>query len=627
MHPTGSMIRRIIIMATISVSASIHAGDGTAGGRPAKSASTGSVKDAACVFTNFITRSGDKLMDGDKEFRFISVNCPILHFIEDRGGDLPDPFEQEDAIRSVAQMGGSVVRDYVLTVRKASDSPDLAAKRMISGPNTYNEKGFAALDKVLELCNRLGVRIIIPLTDLNQFFGGIPQLEQLRGTSGFFTNPQLRQDFKDIINYLLNRTNIYTGIKYKDDKAVLAWETGNELNGTDEWCRDIAAYIKSLDPNHLVMDGAWRGLRATSLTDPNIDIVSNHYYPALYQDFSSTCDADRNRAKGKKVFVVGEFGYTATSHMKNFLDTVIHNGTSGALLWALRPHKKDGGFHHHGETGVYADYHWPGFASGKAYDEIAVLDLIRNTAFKIRGMAAPSKTVPRAPFLLPAKTPHAIAWRGSTGAETYDIERADTANGPWAVVGAGVCDDADPFRPFRDLSAIQSQPYYYRAKAKNVAGVSSASNVIGPLTFTGLFDDMSDFSSMFQHTANLQFGGSNSEHFNGETTRLTRKTATPEHIVYRSPKENMTSFEMDSYFWPFEAVVDFKFFVSNDGATYRELEPQKKDSGGDWKRIQYLSSALPAGTRYLKMEFRNTSTNFWSPQIAGVSIDCSRDKK
>src|SRR4030095_3276317 len=31
----------------------------------------------------FITRSGDRLMEGDKEYRFISFNIPSLHLVED----------------------------------------------------------------------------------------------------------------------------------------------------------------------------------------------------------------------------------------------------------------------------------------------------------------------------------------------------------------------------------------------------------------------------------------------------------------------------------------------------------------------------------------------------------------
>lgn len=39
--------------------------------------------DHAGVFENFITISNDKLMDGDKEIRFISCNIPNLHYVED----------------------------------------------------------------------------------------------------------------------------------------------------------------------------------------------------------------------------------------------------------------------------------------------------------------------------------------------------------------------------------------------------------------------------------------------------------------------------------------------------------------------------------------------------------------
>ncbi|MEJ2505750.1 MAG: hypothetical protein P8Y81_05750, partial [Ignavibacteriaceae bacterium] len=34
-------------------------------------------------FVNYITTKKDKLMDGDKVFRFVSFNIPNLHYIED----------------------------------------------------------------------------------------------------------------------------------------------------------------------------------------------------------------------------------------------------------------------------------------------------------------------------------------------------------------------------------------------------------------------------------------------------------------------------------------------------------------------------------------------------------------
>lgn len=34
-------------------------------------------------FDHFVTRQGDRLMDGPKEYRFISFNIPNLHYVED----------------------------------------------------------------------------------------------------------------------------------------------------------------------------------------------------------------------------------------------------------------------------------------------------------------------------------------------------------------------------------------------------------------------------------------------------------------------------------------------------------------------------------------------------------------
>ena len=76
-------------------------------------------------FKHFISAEGDKLMDGDKEYRFVSFNIPNLHMIEDqmpfdeiRAWRLPDTYELNDALESVARMGGKVVRIYAITVKR-----------------------------------------------------------------------------------------------------------------------------------------------------------------------------------------------------------------------------------------------------------------------------------------------------------------------------------------------------------------------------------------------------------------------------------------------------------------------------------------------------------------------------
>ena len=96
----------------------------------------------------------------------------------------------------------------------------------------------------------------------------------------------------------------------------------------------------------------------------------------------------------------------------------------------------------------------------------------------------------------------AISWRGSAGAETYDIERATSESGPWTTVATNVSDSMtsggvyyNPFEPFNDISAVSGQAYFFRMKARNVAGDSPPSNV-SVTGFAQLVDEMNDFGKM-----------------------------------------------------------------------------------------------------------------------------------
>src|SRR4029078_69765 len=81
--------------------------------------------------TRFITRSGSKLMEGDKEYRFISFNIPNLHLVEDNmtfeaanEWRFPDEFEITDALTTIKEMGGRVARTYVISIcKKTGQTP------------------------------------------------------------------------------------------------------------------------------------------------------------------------------------------------------------------------------------------------------------------------------------------------------------------------------------------------------------------------------------------------------------------------------------------------------------------------------------------------------------------------
>ncbi|MDD4496228.1 MAG: cellulase family glycosylhydrolase [Eubacteriales bacterium] len=431
---------------------------------------------------NIITRKVDKLMDGNKEFRFISVNGPEAL---DCGA-----FEQEDLVKSVAQMGGQVMRTYTFSVKNSYDSDTL--ETYIKGKGNYNETAFKRLDRLLAFCNKYGVRLIIPFIDpYPNNNGGIAALLEMCGEKAardsqkdmvsFYSSKETKQEFFNFVKYVLNRKNSITGVKYKDDPAILAWESGNELSGSNikynSWMKELCVVIKENDPNHLILDG-WFGVRDHAIADPMIDIVSHHFYPHIVNDtMAEEAKKVRDKSKGKKPAIIGEWGFYEIEDVEKFYDEVIDNGLSGALVWSLRMHDSRGGFAQHRENDVFAAYHWPGFDKCMSYQEVELLRATYLKAYEIQGKKPKLIQKPDVPkFIEPVKNPQAqIKFQGSTGAYAYDIQRAEKANGPWTTIGVDIQDDFHYAAAiFKDKTPDlkEDKTYYYRIRAKSTGGFS-----------------------------------------------------------------------------------------------------------------------------------------------------------
>jgi hypothetical protein len=586
------------------------------------------------VFTRFVYRDGSSLMDENGVLRFISFNVPCLHYSEDNvsftetnSWRLSDEFEITDALESVKQMGGQVVRIYTLSVRRPGEDPSIP--RHIIGPGQFNEEPFKSLDMVLAVANRKGIRIIFPFIDNWKWWGGIGACAAFRGKepNDFWTDPVLFEDYKKIVSLVINRTNTVTGVKYRDDKAILGWETGNELLCPHKWTARAAEFIKSLDKNHLVIDGFHTmTLRDQSIEDKNIDIVTTHYYPVIAGLSISTAqmiDMIRSNAalaRGKKPYFVGEFGFIPTQDAESLLQTVMNEKISGALIWSLRFHNRDGGFYYHNEPyggDIYKSYHWPGFASGEGYDETRLLTLMRRKAFEIRGLPIPPIQKPAAPVLLDIKDPAAISWQGSTGASSHTVERSESKSGPWVVAGSDISDADFQYRPlFNDTGVEVGKSYYYRVTAKNSAGVSEPSNIVGPVPVSckTLVDELQDCSFIHKREGNLSLETNQARKFKEDSHRL--KGTKDAYIIYQV-ESPINSFKVYSFF-P-EEISDFNFFVSADGVNFRPAKFSRRDyftGKGDYNYYPpvFYEGAGLGDAKYLKIEFTAEA------QIARVEI-------
>lgn len=558
-------------------------------------------EDKTSGFKHFVTVADGKFMDGNRELRFISFNIPNLHYIEDNlpfpevnPWRLPNEFEIRDALASVGQLGGQVARIYTLSVKSANDADDIP--RHVLAPGQFNEEAFVALDQVLQIANEEGVRLIIPFVDNWKWWGGIGEYAAFRGkpSTEFWTDAQVKADFKQTIDFVLNRVNTLTGVRYKDDKAVLAWETGNELTSPSEWTAEMAAFIKSVDHHHLVMDGYHSSLlRETSLADSNIDVVTTHHYEKDPDAMIQNIRKNIERVNGRKPYVIGEFGFINTDGVRRVLNTVIDGGCSGALIWSLRFHNRDGGFYWHSEPyggNLFKAYHWPGFPSGEPFDETGCLELMRQKAFAIRNLTMPALEPPQPPTLLPIPSMAEISWQGSAGASSYVIERSETGQEPWTTLAENLSDANVQYRPlYNDSGVTLGKVYYYRVKAVNSAGVSEPSNIAEapPARCFTLIDECAGWQLLFSRQGDLTPKNDEARQAKEDAHRF--RGAAGDALVYQT-RGPIQAFRLYT-FSPSQAM-DFLVYGSADGKNWQPLVTKAEKPVTDAGAYNYTQPVL-----------------------------------
>lgn len=466
-------------------------------------------------FEHFITRQGAQLMDGNHVFRFAGIEAPELHRIEDdaRGVCKADPrgwgqyfkwptaAEQANWIKAMVQTGAKAQRVYVLSVQQENDKA-CARETHILAPTTpdgmprLNEKAMEVYDNMIAEADKQGLRLILPFIDHWWWWGGREQLAAFyheKPEDFYRTDSKTYRAYLDIIRQVVTRTNTVTGRPYYDEKAIMAWETGNELEDTNAgFLHQTAAWIRKWAPHQLIVDGTYKKINDFALNDPNIDIVSNHYYTNAGNNHPDQVRKDLEQIGGKKAYLVGEFGLLDHSQLNDIMQAIVQtdvkgNQAVGGLIWGFRGHRQEGGFYWHKEYTGHYSYHLPGFpVEGKANQEMEVVNLVRKASAQLAGLQQiPPLPKPDAPHLLATTSPFAINWMGSAVGRYYDVERATSAQGPWQRVGTDISDGINEWNPatmdlfrdnYRDLKL--GKTYYYRVIAKNESGSSAPSNVI-----------------------------------------------------------------------------------------------------------------------------------------------------
>jgi len=239
-------------------------------------------------------------------------------------------------------------------------------------PGEYNDEIFDGLDFLLAEMGKRNMLAVLYFTNSWEWSGGYSQYLNWAGKG---KNPipsvdgwpaymnyvkqyagctECHEMLKSHIRVVVTRTNRYTNKKYTDDPVIFSWQIGNEPRAfSDEnkphfsaWLKEISAYIKSLDINHMVSIGSegFHGceddmnLFEQTHADNNIDYLTMHIWPknwgwldvknisgSLQKSIDSTAVYMENHMviarKLAKPIVVEEFGFPRDHHQYSLTDS------------------------------------------------------------------------------------------------------------------------------------------------------------------------------------------------------------------------------------------------------------------------------------------------------------------
>lgn len=231
----------------------------------------------------------------------------------DKPGDRARLRKELDALKA---LGVNNVR--VLAVSEKTAMPGAVKPATTSAPGQYDEALLQGLDDLMAELAQRDMTAVLYLNNFWQWSGGMTQyLNWFEGTPAidpnvskdyegfigatahFYASTKAQEEYRRVVRAIVLRKNTVTGKRYADDAAIMSWQLANEPRPGNakagaaekslyvQWIADSAAYIHSLDPNHMVStgsEGVVGSARDAELFErahatPDIDYLTFHLWP------------------------------------------------------------------------------------------------------------------------------------------------------------------------------------------------------------------------------------------------------------------------------------------------------------------------------------------------------------
>ncbi|KAI9118190.1 hypothetical protein K1719_010522 [Acacia pycnantha] len=243
----------------------------------------------------FVKARGVQLMLNGSPFYANGFNAYWLMYVAS------DPSQRNRVSSAFQEAEG-----HGLNIARTWAFSDGGYKPLQYSPGSYNEDMFQGLDFVVSEARRYGIKLVLSLVNNYDNLGGKKQYvdwarsqgQSVNSEDDFFTNPVVKGYYKNHIKTVLTRRNSITGVAYKDDPTIMAWELMNEIRCTSDqsgkvvqaWITEMASNLKSIDGNHLLEAGL-EGFYGQSKqqSNPNFqvgtDFIANNQIPGI--DFAT----------------------------------------------------------------------------------------------------------------------------------------------------------------------------------------------------------------------------------------------------------------------------------------------------------------------------------------------------
>jgi mannan endo-1,4-beta-mannosidase len=413
----------------------------------------------------------------------------------------PTEFEIRDALETVGALGGAVFRSRTLAATAG------CVLCLEPTPGQFDAGAFATIDLVLKTARDLGLKVILPLAghaaDCSEAATEDDSIcpflrwRNLSDRTDFFRNERVRADFLTRVATILGHVNALTGVAYRNDPTILAWEDcdacgeGSDTALVSAWVEQVGLAVKAADPNHLYESGAFAGhiapgsphpVSAAAFATPSVDLIGDRLAPNPDPEAARTALGATASlvVKAGKAYVLDSFGWSpalwkASGDLDAFLDGMVRqHALAGAVVGGLQAHADQGGYlpappgpHLDGIAPLYFPGHTTADMDGAEMSTRG--RALRRFNWAMAGVPlTPSYLLAPRPEIVSATNGH-VVWRGAAGAAAYTIERSPdpAAPGSWDIVCDACVSDTSGFWQDKQKPA---GPVWYRIMPFNING-------------------------------------------------------------------------------------------------------------------------------------------------------------